>query len=180
MGHTPENKSALEEFQRAVGDVKPVKHTPRSDSRPPRPKPLPRQTELDERAVMQELLQHPAEFPDLETGEELSFLRDGLQKRFLTRLKRGHYSTRDVIDLHSMNEEAASKALKAFIDRAGQQQLGCVKVIHGKGLRSRKTPVLKAMTARLLSRHPLVLAFASCRPADGGTGAVSVLVRPCK
>jgi DNA-nicking Smr family endonuclease len=55
--------------------------------------------------------------------------------------------------------------------------LGCIRVVHGKGLRSRTIPKLKLMTNRLLRRHPAVVAFASCRPADGGTGAVVVLLK---
>jgi DNA-nicking Smr family endonuclease len=76
-----------------------------------------------------------------------------------------------------MNEATASNALHAFIDAAHKRGIGCVRVVHGKGLRSKKGPVLKQMTRRLLSRHPLVIAFASCRPVDGGTGAVSVLLK---
>jgi DNA-nicking Smr family endonuclease len=52
-----------------------------------------------------------------------------------------------------------------------------VRIVHGKGLRSRNGPRLKRLASRLLSRHPAVLAFASCRPVDGGTGAVTVLLK---
>jgi DNA-nicking Smr family endonuclease len=53
-----------------------------------------------------------------------------------------------------------------------------VRIVHGKGLRSRATgPVLKALTDRLLRRRDDVIAFASARPALGGTGAVVVLLK---
>ena len=113
----------------------------------------------------------------METGEELLFLRPGVQKRYLRRLRRGRYSIADSLDLHQMNEATAARVLKEFIEMAAAKRMGCVRIIHGKGLRSRNGPKLKIMTRRLLSRHPLVLAFASCRPVDGGTGAVSILLR---
>jgi DNA-nicking Smr family endonuclease len=54
----------------------------------------------------------------------------------------------------------------------------CVKIIHGKGLRSRaQGPVLKRLVDGLLRRRGDVLAFASAPPAEGGTGAVVVLMR---
>ena len=129
---------------------------------------------------MSELLDLPEDFAELESGEELLFLRPGVQKRYMTRLRRGRYSIGDSLDLHAMNEATAARALKDFIDEAALTGTGCVRVIHGKGLRSKNGPKLKAMTRRLLSRHPLVVAFASCRPVDGGTGAVSVLLKARK
>ncbi len=126
---------------------------------------------------MHELLDVPQDPGCMETREELLFLRPGVQKRYLRRLRRGRYSIADSLDLHQMNEATASRALKEFIEMAVAKRMGCVRIIHGKGLRSRNGPKLKIMTRRLLSRHPLVLAFASCRPVDGGTGAVSILLR---
>jgi DNA-nicking Smr family endonuclease len=38
-------------------------------------------------------------------------------------------------------------------------------------------PVLKALTDRLLRRRDDVIAFASARPMQGGTGAVVVLLK---
>jgi len=53
-----------------------------------------------------------------------------------------------------------------------------VKIIHGKGLRSRaQGPVLKRLVDGLLRRRGDVLAFASAPAAEGGTGAVIVLLR---
>ena len=95
----------------------------------------------------------------------------------MTRLRRGRYSIGDSLDLHQMNEAVASQSLLNFIDRAAARGIGCVRIIHGKGLRSRNGPKLKLMTRRLLSRHRRVIAFASCRPVDGGTGAVNVLLK---
>ena len=167
----------VEMFRREMSDVTPLKDSGRAEPDRPKPEPRARQRARDERQVMRDLLHHPVDPAEMETGEELHFLRPGLQRRFLTRLKRGHYSIADSLDLHQMNAEAAQASILDFLDEAHARGFGCVRIIHGKGLRSRNGPVLKQVTKKLLSRHPMVAAFASCRPVDGGTGAVQVLLR---
>ncbi len=164
-------------FRRAMADVKRFNSNTRSESRPPRPGPHPRQLEQDERAVIRELLVAPSDPAEMETGEELGFVRPGVQRRYLQRLRRGRYSIGDSLDLHQMDKRAARSAMLEFLERAQQRGMGCVRIVHGKGLRSRNGPQLKHLAKKLLSRHPAVLAFASCRPVDGGTGAVAVLLQ---
>lgn len=164
-------------FRQQMSDVKPLRDSGRAPPETPKLQPQPLQRTLDERRVMEELLEFPEDPADMETGEELSFIRPGLQHRYLLRLKRGRYSIGDSIDLHQMNSEAARAAILEFLEQAHERGLGCVRIVHGKGLRSKRGPVLKRLTRRLLSRHPSVAAFASCRPVDGGTGAVAVLLR---
>ena len=73
---------------------------------------------------------------------------------------------------------AAQASIAAFLAEARHTGLRCVRVIHGKGLRSKAAgPVLKGLTDRLLRRRDDVIAFASARPAQGGTGAVVVLLK---
>ena len=74
------------------------------------------------------------------------------------------------------NQETARQVLLDFIVLSVASGHSCVRIIHGKGLRSKKEPRLKILTNRILRRHPRVAAFASCRPVDGGTGAVDVLL----
>jgi len=80
------------------------------------------------------------------------------------------------VDLHHMDVSSARGVLLDFIEHSLGQRQSCIRVIHGKGLRSRDVPRLKLMTARLLRKHPRVIAYASCRPVDGGTGATDVLL----
>ena len=163
-------------FRREMADVRPLQAPDVVIHQPPRPSTRPRQREADEAAVMFELLDDPEPEDGLETGEELAFLRGGYQKRYLDRLRRGRYALQDRIDLHGMNLATAETVLMTFVEASVRRGHGCVKVVHGKGLRSRGRPKLKTMTARLLRRHPAVVAFASCRPNQGGTGAVMVLL----
>ena len=129
-------------------------------------------------AVPGELLDMSFDPGILEVGEELSYLRDGYPPKLLKQLKRGQFSIQDDIDLHQMNAAAAQATIAAFLAEAHQQGLRCVRIVHGKGLRSRAAgPVLKALTDRLLRRRDDVIAFASARPMQGGTGAVVVLLK---
>ncbi|MEJ2534317.1 MAG: Smr/MutS family protein [Gammaproteobacteria bacterium] len=177
MAKEDDKEDDLELFRRAVADARPLRAEPRVTHAPRRPDARPLQRERDERAVLDELLLPPPPEHGMETGEELLFLRPGYQHRYLRRLRRGTYSVADELDLHGMNEQVAGEALKSFISECAQRGLGCVKVIHGKGLRSRGQPKLKRLASRLLRRHPAVIAFSSCRPVDGGTGAVAGLLR---
>lgn len=53
-----------------------------------------------------------------------------------------------------------------------------MRVIHGKGLRSpNREPVLKWHVRHWLAQRDEVLAYVEARPADGGGGAVIVLLK---
>lgn len=162
-------------FRQAMADVTPLQAPDRIEPTPKNTAAEALQRDRDEQAVMQELLR-ASDAPDFETGEELFYLRPGCRKRLLQRLRRGHYSVADTIDLHHMDVDTAKQVLADFIERALQKHFSCVRVIHGKGLRSRDLPRLKIMANRMLRKHPRVIAFASCRPVDGGTGATDVLL----
>ncbi|MCW8871164.1 MAG: Smr/MutS family endonuclease [Xanthomonadales bacterium] len=168
-------QSETELFRQAMADVKPLRPANRIEPDPRRPAAAARQQDLDDRQVLRELLSLDR-LEEHETGEELLFLKPGYQQRILRRLRRGHYSVADTIDLHHMDVKTARQVLLDFIDHSLGRRQSCVRVIHGKGLRSRDLPQLKLMCGRILRKHPRVIAFASCRPVDGGTGATDVLL----
>jgi len=106
-----------------------------------------------------------------------SHRKNGVQKRIIQKLKRGQFPISDQLDLHHMSLETGQAALLEFITGAQRGTLACVRVIHGKGLRSVSGPRLKLMTRLLLRDHPEVLAFTTCKPVNGGSGAVDVLLK---
>lgn len=167
-------------FRDAIGEVRPldpVEPAPRTA----RPAPRPHMLDADEAAVPGELLDMTFDPALLEVGDELSFLREGFPPTLLRRLKRGQFSVQDTIDLHQMNAAAAQVSIIDFLAEARQHDLSCVRIVHGKGLRSKAAgPVLKGLTDRMLRRRDDVVAFASARPALGGTGAVIVLLKRWK
>ena len=176
MKNHPPPGDDREAFAEAMRDVarRPEPNRARS---PTKPSPHPRQTEADERAVLDELLQHDPEHW-IESGEQLSYKAPGLQDSVFRRLKRGAYKIGSELDLHGMNSETAKLALHRFLNDCQQYGIRCVRVIHGKGLRSsNQGPVLKTRVDRWLRRRQDVLAFASARPQDGGSGAAYVLLK---
>jgi len=164
-------------FRDAVGPVRLIN----AHVEPPpgkRPRPRARQFELDEAAVRDELLSHAFDPGSIELGDEILYLKTGQPDRLLKQLRRGHFSVRAEIDLHQMTVAVAREAIKDFLAEAKAHDELCVRIVHGKGLRSdARGPVVKRMTEQLLRRRDDVLAFASALPVQGGTGAVLVLLR---
>ena len=68
--------------------------------------------------------------------------------------------------------------LAHFLNACLRNGTRCVRIVHGKGLRSKnREPVLKIKVARWLMQRDEVLAFCQARQADGGSGAVIVLLK---
>jgi DNA-nicking Smr family endonuclease len=173
----PLSEEDIDLFRRAVGEVKPVKQ----GQRPPDPgkaPPVPVKRVEDDRAVMSDLKSGHLDPDELETGEELSFLRPGVKRSVLRQLRRGQFVVQSELDLHGMNTETARIALRDFLADCRTRGLRCARIVHGKGRRSsNRGPVLKPLLNRLLQQRDDVLAFSSARPVDGGTGALYVLLK---
>ena len=167
-------------FERAVGAVQRLPHHGRHSARPVPPQPLPQQRQRDEQAVMREALSDGFDAETLLlTDEHLSFRRPGLGLDVVLKLRRGHWSLQAQLDLHGMRTDEARQALATFLREAHRHGLRCVRVVHGKGLGSPgKTPVLKGRVHSWLAQKSEVMAFAQARPAEGGAGALVVLLRP--
>ncbi len=168
-------------FRRAVGEVTPVD----DDKVAPAPANIaakPRQYEKDERAVMFDAMHDDRDPDELDSGEHLSWRRDGVQNRVMKKLRNGYYSIQDEIDLHGMTVAQAREILTRFVAHAvDQHQSCCVRIIHGKGRKtSTDAPVLKPFVSSWLRQRRFVMAFCSCKPVHGGTGAVYVLLRQPK
>jgi DNA-nicking Smr family endonuclease len=164
-------------FRSAVTDVRPLE-SGRVSVMPPPPPPLPQKRLAEERQVLRDMLSDP-EYPELlETGEELFFARTGLQHNVLRKLRRGQYAIGAELDLHGLTATEAREQLAAFLIACRSRDLRCVRIIHGKGNGSvQRRPVLKGKVNHWLQQRDEVLAFCSARPADGGTGAVYVLLK---
>ncbi len=135
---------------------------------------------LDEEAVLREALSDGFDVATLlDTDDALSFCRSGLGPDIPRRLRRGDWSIQRQLDLHGLRRDDAREQLGVFIRDAHKAGLRCVRVVHGKGLGSPgKTPVLKSRVQSWLVQKDEVLAFVQARPADGGAGALVVLLKP--
>jgi DNA-nicking Smr family endonuclease len=163
-------------FREAVRGAKPLRaHLP--PPRASRARPRARFTRADRAAVLRECLEPRGGDPEQLSGEALTFHRPHISAAVMRRLRRGDFRVQREIDLHGMTVAEAKAALREFLVRALEQHVRCVRIVHGKGLRSgHRGPVLKAAVSGILRRTGAVLAYVSARPVDGGTGAVYVLL----
>jgi DNA-nicking Smr family endonuclease len=161
------------EFRDAVADVAPLKRHKRAELKRPAPAPVARQRLRDEAAALAESLQGPPLDDDvLDTGEALSYLRAGMARETLRKLRRGHWAIQDGIDLHGMTREQAAAAVVEFLNRCLARGLRCVRIVHGKGL-----GILKAKLGKWLPQREEVLAYCQAPANEGGGGAVLLLLK---
>ncbi len=167
-------------FERAVGAVQRMPNHGRYIRPAQAPLPVPQQRQRDEQAVMQEALSDEFDAETLLlTDEHLSFRRKGVGPEVVRKLRQGNWSIQAQLDLHGLRTDEARQSLAAFVREAHRHGLRCVRVVHGKGLGSPgKTPVLKGRVHSWLVQKNEVMAFVQARPAEGGAGALVVLLRP--
>jgi DNA-nicking Smr family endonuclease len=146
----------------------------------PRPPPVARQRERDEAAALIESISDEFNAETLlDTDDALSYRRSGIGIDVVRKLRRGVWVMQAEIDLHGMRRDQARERLDEFLREAERDGLRCVRVVHGKGLGSPgREPVLKVKVKSWLAQRNAVLAFTHARPADGGHGALLVLLRP--
>jgi DNA-nicking Smr family endonuclease len=166
-------------FRKTIGDVAPLSPLDKVVAAAPRPLPIARQRLADERAALQESLSDEFSVETLlETDDALSFARNGIGPDTVRKLRRGHWIIQSQLDLHGMRRDEAREALAEFLRNASKRGLRCVRVIHGKGLGSvNKEPVLKNKVRSWLVQKEEVIAFCQARAADGGSGALVVLLK---
>ncbi len=177
-----EKKAAADQetrlFADAVGFVAPVKARNLVQKTPTLPAPVALQKALDDKQVMiDSLSDHFGVEQLLETDGDLSYRAHGIGTDVLNKLRRGEWTIQGQIDLHGLRVEEARITLTEFMNHAVTQGWRCVRVVHGKGLGSKdKQPVLKGRVRSWLVQKQAVIGFVAARPAEGGAGALVVLL----
>lgn len=171
MNKTKNLADEIAEFHAYVKDIKPLSQS----SHPPSPrKKLLVKKQLKKNSALTLLTSAP---PLAVTHEEiLNFSRAGLQHKIIRQLKQRQLVIAAELDLHGLTSTQAAATLIKFIAYCQQQNFRCVKIIHGKGQRKSSLPILKNHINHWLRQIPAVLAFHSAKPADGGAGAIYVLL----
>ncbi len=166
-------------FRDSVGNVKPLSSPPRVLPEPTKPQPIARQRIADDAAVLMESLSDEFSIDTLlETDDALSYSRPGIGPDVMRKLRGGGWVTQGQLDLHGLRVDEAREAVAGFIRDATKRGHRCVRIIHGKGLGSlNKKPVLKNKVRNWLVQKEEVIAFCQARAADGGSGALMVLLR---
>ena len=164
-------------FRAAIGPVTPLRAPPPAVLPAPRPRPAPRVAGHAAHGGAGEFRRLLESSAQLEAGDHSSHRQPQVPHRVLQRLRRGQYAIQDELDLHGATAQQAHRLLREFIADARDHDHGCVRIIHGKGRQSdTSAPVLKNLVDQWLRLRSDVLAFHSAPAAQGGTGAVLVLL----
>lgn len=159
-------------FESAVGKVVRLKDDPRVY-----PPPSPRAPASRPSFAPTRPGEHFLDYPSAGAEEILAFARPGLAARPLRRLRLGQMPAEATLDLHGLTRERAGAQAAGFLRAARALGRRCVLVVHGKGLGTEGSSVLKGYMAGWLREQPYVLAYHSALPRDGGAGALYVLLR---
>jgi DNA-nicking Smr family endonuclease len=179
----PRARSEAELWEEATRGVQPV-HPGGGQAPPPAPPPASGPVwhpDLEAVDALRALISGDAPFDIQDSDEYVEGRVAGLDQALVAKLRRGEFAVQGHVDLHGMTRSEAKAAVDDFLRRSRQAGKRCVLVVHGRGTHSKdQLPVLKEALRTWLStnrfgRH--VLAFATARPADGGAGAIYVLLR---
>lgn len=164
-------------FRQEVRDATPIRHDHLLLDKP-KPAPRARRQRLDDDELRGETFSDMFA-PDTVGNEEyLEYRGPGIQHKLFSRLRTGRVHLEAELDLHGMTLAKAEPVLSRFLELCQQEQIRCVRIIHGKGLGSRDNkPVLKSKLNFWLRQSDKVLAFCSATMEDGGTGALYVLLK---
>ncbi len=178
--HAAQSTHTFKQAMQEIGGVQPLAPQGRQLPIARHHSPHPEQRLRDEREVLESSVSDEIDVDSLlDTDDSLSFRRPGIGPDTLRKLRRGEWSIQDRIDLHGHRVDEAREALVEFLRDALKRGLRCVRVVHGKGLGSKdRTPVLKGKVRAWLAQRDEVIAFCQARPAEGGSGALVVLLRP--
>ncbi len=129
---------------------------------------------------MGEVLKESYRFNVVNLPEYMEGYVDDLSPLVMDKLRKGEFSVQKVLDLHGLSADDAHDTFRSFVRDAVQSQICCVRVIHGRGLKSRNGPVLKEKLKEWIVRamhRKWVVAFSSSKMTDGGPGATTKLLR---
>jgi len=166
-------------FLDAMADVREIKEFREIPlKKPPRFKHRPVRTD-DSIEILRQIVNGKGKIRLSDTGEYIEWISPAIRKDIAQRLHQGDFSVQDYIDLHGMTLSEAEEALCLFFKEAVKKRLFCVKVIHGRGLRSPRGPVLKEALKKWLqgSFKKWVLAYSTAKDCDGGLGATYLILK---
>jgi len=116
--------------------------------------------------------------PAASDQDDSRYLKAGHGTDVLRDLKRGKWPIGASLDLHGSTLEDARERFERFLTSCLTHDVKCVRIVHGKGHGSPNgDAVLKATVRRWLTQIAEVIAYTECAEADGGSGAVQVLLK---
>jgi DNA-nicking Smr family endonuclease len=173
-----EKPDSKQVFQDAMSKVTPIPQKKHSEPSPKKNRlPLKQVYQPDDRLPVTESYELLTPHEPCSGDDYLSFQCNHLHAKTLRKLRQGKLTIEDELDLHGHTVAQAHEQLTNFLQYCQQQGKRCVRIIHGKGRLNTGKAILKSAVNCWLREHPVVLAFCSCRPPDGGTGALYLLLK---
>jgi len=169
-------------FENEMSDVTPLRNrhrtveyssTPAASSPPESP-----DSETDR--ALRELIQNGKGFRVSDTSEYMEGTGPCVNPTISSRLHEGEFAIQAHLDLHGKTVIQAEESFEQFMKEALRSGKQGLLVIHGRGLSSKKLPVLKEKVREWLTQGPWrkwVAAFSTARLCDGGAGATYILLR---
>jgi DNA-nicking Smr family endonuclease len=134
----------------------------------------------DVRKQLREAIEDHRAFRVTDLPEYMEGHAEDVNPLVMEKLRNGEFSVQKTLDLHGYSVADGYVVFQEFIREAVHSGLHCVKVIHGRGLKSRQKPVLKEKLKEWIVRamhRKWIVAFSSSRMCEGGPGATCILLR---
>lgn len=109
--------------------------------------------------------------------DTLSYRCNGLQDGVFRKFRLGKYQIDARLDLHNKTVQQARSDVYRFIEDAMKYDLRNLMILHGKGEKEDTPALLKSWVNKWLPQLDDILAFHSCQPQHGGTGAIYVMLK---
>lgn len=169
--------SSFESAMNSLG-VTPIDSSGKIEHSPAKPLPGNEHTVADEAKVLEESMSENPHHSSIQWESDEELCKSGLRRRDYIRLKQGKIARQNETNVRGYTFVEANSILEKFLRESVNSGYRCVKIIHGKGLKSPDgVSKIKLHTQKLLTLNKFVLAHCNATPVDGGSGAKYVLLK---
>ncbi len=144
------------------------------------PAPKQRDSEKETLKILEDISEGRRPIRLEDTQEYVEWVNSVYSSAPITRkLHEGHFAIQDFLDLHGFTVDEAAAHIDDFLRRSLLNGLRCIKIIHGRGLKSPQGPILKETLVGWLSGRyrKNIIAFVTARRCDGGLGALYIMLK---
>ncbi len=130
--------------------------------------------------MLEEAIQQDRDLNVMNLPEYMEGYAEGIHPLTMEKLRKGEFSVQKTLDLHGYSIDSAGELFQTFMRDTIREGLHCVKVIHGRGLKSKEVPVLKQSLKTWIIKamhRKWVIAFSNATMNDGGPGATNILLQ---
>lgn len=168
-------------FEEAMKDVRKLSNGKSRIANPPHSYQLaPTTSPESERRMLQNILDESYRLNTVNLPEYMEGYSEDVNPLIMEKLRNGEFSVQRILDLHGFGVEEAEALFEQFLKDSIRSNLRCIRVIHGRGLKSKAGPVLKEKLKEWIMRamhRKWITAFSSAQMGEGGPGATNILLK---